>query len=136
MPLFGSIRNMAGFNAGGGLAAVLKVIANNFGLLEPSVTDSGAADYVLALNDRIVTRSRATAQTLTVPLNATVAIPIGTQVHGIQTGAGALTVQAAGGVTINRRAFFTAVAAGQFSAFTLRKVAANVWNLSGDLTAA
>jgi hypothetical protein len=52
------------------------------------------ASYTLALTDRakLVEISNASANTLTVPANATVAFPIGTQIQILQTGAGQTTL--------------------------------------------
>lgn len=138
MAFFASINSRAGMLTGRPLWDAFKKLAANFGLLEPGTTDSGAADYALVLANmyKTVTRSRATAQTLTVPTNATVPFPIGTQIPAIQTGAGALTIQAAGGVTLQQLAAKTLVVAGQHGRVVLTKIAANTWNVSGDLTAA
>jgi hypothetical protein len=117
-------------------------IADNFATiataLTPSITTSGAADYIPVLADaeRSIRRTRATAQTLTVPLNATAAFPIGTVIRTEQAGAGALTVVATGGVTINVLATKTLVLLGQFAVARLEKVGTNEWTISGDLTAA
>lgn len=136
MALFQTIDSRSGFNAGQGLVSTLKKIAVNFGLLEPAVTTSGAADYIPAINDRIILRSRATAQTLTIPANATVAHPIGSKIDVHQTGAGALTIVAAGGVTIRTPAGKSLALAGEYSVATLEKIGTNEWVASGDLAAA
>lgn len=118
----------------GNITANLRAITANFALIEPAYADSGAADVVLSLAHRYLTRSRGTAQTVTVPLTATVAIPIGRVVKVEQTGAGALTIQAEGGVTIRKRADRTLVAVAN-GVVVLEKVATNTWVASGDLTA-
>ena len=88
---------------------------------------------VLADKDKIVEMSNASANTLTVPLNATVAYPVGTQINIIQTGAGQTTVAATGGVTINSTPGLKIRA--QWSSATLIKRATNTWVLVGDLSA-
>ena len=58
--------------------------------------------YTLALtdgNNTMVELSNASAITLTVPLNSSVAFPVGSQVNLLQTGAGQVTVAGASGVT-------------------------------------
>jgi hypothetical protein len=94
-----------------------------------------AASYTLVLadKDKIVEMSNASANTLTVPLNATVAYPVGTQINIIQTGAGQTTVAATGGVTINSTPGLKIRA--QWSSATLIKRATNTWVLVGDLSA-
>jgi hypothetical protein len=133
MAMFETIKATAGWGSGRSLLSALAAVGRNFGLLEPAVTDSGAADYIPAIGDRMITRSRATAQTITIPTNANVALPIGVTLDVIQSGAGALTVVAAGGVTINKLAGKTLVLNGQWSVVRLRKISANVWVLTGDL---
>ena len=88
---------------------------------------------VLADKDKIVEISNASANTLTVPLNATVAYPVGTQINIIQTGAGQTTVTATGGVTINSTPGLKI--RSQWSSATLIKRATNTWVLVGDLSA-
>ena len=61
------------------------------------------ASYTGVLTDagKTVTMTVATSNTFTVPLNATVAYPTGTRINILNLGAGACTVTATGGVTIN-----------------------------------
>jgi hypothetical protein len=93
------------------------------------------ASYTLVLLDdgKVVEVSFATANALTVPLNATVAFPIGTQITVIQTGVGQTTITATGGVTINATPGLKLRA--QWSAATLIKRATNTWVAIGDLAA-
>lgn len=134
MGLFSSLPKDAGFKTGRPLALIFKLIAANFAKVEPSVTDSGALDYVPTLADRIILRSRATAQTLTLPTNVAVAIPIGTVLTVIQTGAGTLTIVAPAGGTVNKIAAKALTVSAQHGRVFLTKVSALVWNASGDLT--
>jgi len=76
---------------------------------------------------------KATAQTLTVPTNATVAWPVGTSISILQTGAGQVTVAGAVGVTINATPGLKLRA--QWSSATLLKRATDTWVLFGDLSA-
>lgn len=92
--------------------------------------------YTLLLTDvsRTVEMNNASANTLTVPTNATAAFPIGTRIRIIQTGAGKTTIAAAGGVTINSTAGNLSIAA-QWSEATLFKRATDTWVLTGSLIA-
>lgn len=136
MPLFNEIPSTAGKYSGKGLITAFKIIAANFGLINPVTQDSGAADYILEQNKTLVTRSRATAQTVTIPLNATLPIPIGTRYDVIVADAGVLTVQGAtGAVTLTKLAAKTLTAA-QGARVVLIKIGTNAWHVSGDLTAA
>ncbi len=76
---------------------------------------------------------KSTAQTLTVPTNATVAWPVGTSISILQTGAGQVTVAGAVGVTINATPGLKLRA--QWSSATLLKRATDTWVLFGDLSA-
>jgi hypothetical protein len=92
------------------------------------------ANYVLALTDAgaCVEMNVAAANTLTVPLNATVAFPIGTVIEVCQFGAGQTTITAAGGVTIHNASSLTTRT--QYSTVSLRKRGTDEWVLSGDVT--
>ena len=70
--------------------------------------------------------------TLTMPTNASVAFPVGTTIQINQTGAGTLTVAAAGGVTIRSLGSKVALA-GQYAGASIRQRAANEWVLVGAL---
>jgi hypothetical protein len=104
----------------------------------PTRVNVQSTDYVLALVDAgaILEMTKATAQTLTVPANASVPFPVGTIINVVQYGAGALTIVPAGAVTVRKRAAFTMVIAGQYGGATLYKRATDEWVLQGDLTAA
>ncbi len=98
-----------------------------------SVTiNSQADDYTLALTDqgKVVEMTKATATTLTVPLNATIAFPTGTIIEVYQSGAGTVTVAAAGGVTL--RTPGGAKTRVQYSTISLRKRDTDTWVVSGD----
>jgi hypothetical protein len=74
-----------------------------------------------------------TANNLTVPLNASVAFPTGSQVLVSQYGAGATTLVATSGVTI--RSLGGALKLnGQYSATSLIKIATDEWDAFGNLT--
>jgi hypothetical protein len=95
--------------------------------------------YTFVLADaalKLVTASNAAAQTYTIPLNSSVAYPIGSQINVIAIGAGQVTIVGAGGVTV---ASTGATAAQpklrvQYSAVTLMKVATDTWYVVGDIS--
>jgi hypothetical protein len=99
------------------------------------ITSAQTASYTLVLSDSsdLVEMSNASANNLTVPLNSSVAFPVGAQIHILQTGAGQTTVVATGGVTINASPGLKL--RGQWSAATLIKRATDTWVLVGDLSA-
>ena len=94
--------------------------------------------FVLAdADNKLVTASNASAQTYSIPTNATTAFPIGTQLNIIQIGAGQVTVSAATPATT------TVVSTGatsaspkcraQYSAMTLIKRDTDSWYAVGDI---
>lgn len=91
--------------------------------------------YTLALTDvaKIVTLSNAAGITLTVPTNASVAFPTGTQIIIVQTGAGQVTVSPAGGVTVSSFGSATKLS-GQYAGATLLKTGTDAWIMIGNIT--
>jgi len=86
--------------------------------------------YTLTLSDanKYIKLDNANAITLTIPLDSTVAFPIGTVVTAEQTGAGTITVSLqTGDVTINGNV----LSASQFSILVLIKTATNTWTCIG-----
>jgi hypothetical protein len=92
--------------------------------------------YTVALTDAgdVVTLTNGSAITVTIPLNSSVAFPIGTQITFAQMGAGQVTFAGAVGVTV-----YSADSAlklrTQYSSGTLIKTATNTWLLIGDIAA-
>jgi hypothetical protein len=95
--------------------------------------------YTFALSDngKLVTASNASAQTYSIPTNATTAFPTGTQINIIQIGAGQVTIQAASsGTTTVSSTGATATAPklrAQYSAATLIKASTDLWYVTGDI---
>jgi hypothetical protein len=92
--------------------------------------------YTLVLADasnKIVELSNTSAITVTVPLNSSVAYPVGSQIMLLQTNTGQVTVAGAGGVTVNSNPGLKLRA--QWSSATLIKRATDTWVLVGDTTA-
>jgi len=77
--------------------------------------------------------SVATANTLTVPPNSSVAFPVGSQINVLQTNTGQCTITAGAGVTVNGTPGLKLRA--QWSYVTLIKRAENTWVVVGDLSA-
>ena len=104
-------------------------------VLSEVATNSQTASYTLVLADRgkVVEMNVGSANNLTVPLDASVNFPVGTQIDILQVGSGQTTIVATGGVTINGTPGLKLRT--QWAGATLRKRAANTWVLVGDLTA-
>jgi hypothetical protein len=91
--------------------------------------------YTLVLADahKLVTLSNASAITLTIPTNASVAFEIGDQVNLLQLGAGQVTVGGAG-VTIRSEGSKLKLK-GQYAAATCVKIGTDEWVLLGNTAA-
>jgi hypothetical protein len=87
---------------------------------------------VLTDSAKVVTLSNASAITLTVPTNASVAFAIGAQVNLVQLGAGQVTVTSS--ATIRSQGSKLKLN-GQYSAATLLKIATDEWVLVGNTAA-
>lgn len=100
----------------------------------PLVTNTQTASYTLVLTDagKNIEMNVTTANNLTVPTNATVAFPVGTQILISQIGAGQTTVVAASGVTIQSNGNKLKLT-GQYAQASLLKRDTNTWILSGNL---
>jgi hypothetical protein len=107
-------------------------------LLTPTFTTNA---YTLVLGDQgdiLLASNGATAGTINIPTNATVAFPTGTQITIIQTGSGQLTIQAStpATTTINSTGA-TATSPklrAQNSSATLIKTATDTWYVVGDIS--
>lgn len=89
--------------------------------------------FVLTDNGKICEFANASAVTVTVPPNSSVAFPVGAQIEVTQTGAGKVTLAQGSGVTITSLASYKSIA-GQYASATLYKRATDTWQLSGSLT--
>lgn len=94
--------------------------------------------FVLTDNGRLVTASNASAQTYSIPTNASVAFPIGTQINIIQIGAGQVTINAVtSGTTTISSTGATATAPklrAQYSSATCIKAGTDLWYVVGDIS--
>lgn len=90
--------------------------------------------YTLALTDvaKVVSLTNGSAITLTIPTNATVAFPVGTQILLYQGGAGQVTIGGAG-VTIRSQGTKLKIF-GQYAVAGLLKIGTDEWVAFGNLT--
>jgi hypothetical protein len=109
--------------------------AIELGKLADVSTNAQTASYTLVLADKnkVVEMGVGSANSLTVPLNSSVAFPVGSQINILQTGSGQTTIVATGGVTINATPGLKMRA--QWSYATLIKRATDTWVLVGDISA-
>jgi hypothetical protein len=98
-------------------------------------TSAQTASYTLVLADAqdVVEMNVATANTLTIPPNSSVAFPVGTTLLVVQTGVGQTTITAGAGVTVN--SYLGLKIVGQWAGCTLIKRATNTWVAVGGLVA-
>ncbi|MEN6547408.1 MAG: phage tail protein, partial [Armatimonadia bacterium] len=99
----------------------------------PAVQTESTTARTLSLADRntYIRCTNGSAVTITVPPESSVAFTVGTEIHVMQAGAGTVSFLAGSGVTIN--AVGLSISA-QWRAATLKKVAADTWDLFGALT--
>jgi hypothetical protein len=111
-------------------------------LTDPKINlafDAETASYtaVLANNSQVVTMDNASPNTFSIPTNASVAFPIGTQINVLQIGAGETTIQAVTSGTTTIQSTGAAPAApklrAQYSAATCVKAATDLWYVFGDI---
>jgi hypothetical protein len=96
-------------------------------------TNQKATSYTISILDIGKQVEMSGGGTLTVPLNSSVAFPIGTSILITQTGASQVTIAGSVGVTVNSSNGLKLY--GQWSSALLMKRATNTWLLSGDTTA-
>lgn len=90
--------------------------------------------YTLVLTDKgkLLTLNNASAITLTIPLNSSVAFPVKSRIDLAQLGAGQVSIAATGGVTIRSSGSKLKIT-GQYSGASLTKIATDEWLLVGDI---
>lgn len=96
---------------------------------------SKTASFTLTLADagRFIGVNSSSDVTATIPANASVAFPVGTEVEIAQLGSGAVTIAGASGVTIDSLDSMLSIA-GQYANVCLKKIGANEWLLAGALS--
>jgi len=107
------------------------------GLVTFTLNDQTGTSYTPVLTDQyqvLITRSNASASTLTIPTNASVAFPVGTVITVLNKGAGAVTISGAGGVTVlSAGATAASPSLAQYKSCALIQVAANTWYVVGAI---
>ena len=90
--------------------------------------------YTLVLTDafKTVTSSNGSAQTVTIPLNSSVAFAIGDRIDIVMLGSGTTSVTGTSGVTVNGVNGGTGAISAQFAAVSCLKIATDTWILMGN----
>lgn len=107
------------------------------GLVAFTLNDQTGTSYTLALTDQyqvLVTRSNASASTLTIPTNASVNLPVGCVVTVLNKGAGAVTISGDSGVTVlSAGASAASPVLNQYKSCALMQTSANNWYVVGAI---
>lgn len=111
------------------------------GIQSHNVNAQTGTSYTLVIGDQndVVTMNNASANTLTIPTNASVAFPTGTKVEVWMLGAGTTTIAGATGVTLQGNG--GSASAGscdiqtRYAGATLTKIDTNTWMVGGDIDA-
>jgi hypothetical protein len=115
---------------------ILTAAAYN-GLVAFTLNDQTGTTYTPVLNDQyqvLITRSNASASTLTIPSNASVAFPVGTVITVLNKGAGVVTISGAGGVTVlSAGAVAASPTLAQYKSCALMQTSANNWYVVGSI---
>lgn len=109
-----------------------RVILEAWSFTTPVNAQTGTT-YTLVAGDagKAIEVSNAGAHVLTVPLNSSVAFPIGTVIEIFRHGVGSVTITPAGGVTF-RHPYASLALRSQYSTCTIRKRATDEWVVAGD----
>ena len=102
-----------------------------------TLNDQTGTTYTPVLTDQyqvLITRFNASASTLTIPTNASVAFPVGTVITVLNKGAGAVTISGAGGVTVlSAGATAASPVLNQYKSCALIQTSANNWYVVGAI---
>jgi hypothetical protein len=100
-----------------------------------SVNAQTGTSYTLVLGDagKIVTMTNASANTLTIPTNASVAYATGTVINVIMGGAGTTSITGDTGVTVNGISAGSGDISAQYQGVALIKTATDTWIASGAI---
>ena len=90
--------------------------------------------YTFVIGDafKTVTSSNASAQTITIPPNSSVAFAVGDRIDVVMLGSGTTTVTGGSGVTVNGVSTGSGAISAQYAAVSCLKLATNTWLLMGN----
>jgi hypothetical protein len=117
--------------SGGGTSGSVTLNAN------VATNSQTGTTYTLALadNGKLVTLANASSIAVTIPLNSSIALPVGAVIMMAAYGSGAVTISGAGGVTVVSGGATAAspVIRAQYSSVGCIQTSANNWLVVGDL---
>ena len=90
--------------------------------------------YTFVIGDafKTVTSSNASAQTITIPPNSSVAFAVGDRIDVVMLGAGTTTITGGSGVTVNGVSTGSGAISAQYAAVSCLKLATDTWLLMGN----
>jgi len=140
MATYTQINMGSGPGAGDGETArgAYTITNDNFTLLETLLINAQTGtvyEAVLADQNGIITMDNALANTVTIPANASVAFPVGTQLFFMQLGVGQTTITITSD-TLNGPIAAPFTIREQYVPVTAVKLAATEWAITGNLTGA
>lgn len=107
------------------------------GLVAYTINAQTGTSYTPVLTDQyqvLITRSNASASTLTIPLNSSVAFATGTVITVLNIGAGTVTISGAGGVTVlSAGATAASPTLAQYKSCALIKTGTDAWYVVGAI---
>lgn len=107
------------------------------GLVAYTINAQTGTSYTPVLTDQyqvLITRSNASASTLTIPTNASVAFATGTVITVLNIGAGVVTISGAGGVTVlSAGATAASPTLAQYKSAALIKTGTDTWYVVGAI---
>ena len=91
--------------------------------------------YTLVQSDagKLITMNNASANTLTIPTNASVAFAIGTIIAVDMLGAGVTTIDGDTGVTVNGSSGGSETITAQYKGASLKKISTDTWIVQGAI---
>lgn len=108
------------------------------GLVAYTINAQTGTSYTPVLTDQyqvLITRSNASASTLTIPLNSSVAFATGTVITMLNIGAGTVTISGAGGVTVlSAGATAASPTLAQYKSCALIKTGTDTWYVVGAIS--
>jgi hypothetical protein len=131
------IHNASGVPTATSLTGDVTVTSTGVTSITDRTIDTKTANYTLVLTDKnkFIEMNVGSANTVSVPTDASVNFPIGAQINITQYGAGKTQVVAVTPATTSIRSTPGSYLRAQYSSATLIKRAANEWYLIGDLSA-
>lgn len=107
------------------------------GLVGFTLNDQTGTTYTPVLTDQyqvLVTRSNASASTMIIPTNASVAFPVGTVITVLNKGVGLVSISGAVGVTILSAGAVAAIPTlAQYKSCAIMQTSANNWYVVGAI---